>query len=117
MRKRVGELGVILFAISLMLCSFEAVVYFYNLSKTLGLAKTVLFSFLPFYVFPTYSVFEPLDFGVKVFLVLSSPFVVFRNPFFSPWTLGDWTPFLFCILGTFLLGLSYKEFFWGKEIR
>jgi hypothetical protein len=114
MREKVGELGIILLAISFMLSSIEAVVRFYNLSKTLGLVKTFLFSFLPFYAFPTYSVFPPLDFLVKVFLVLTPPFVVFRNPLFSPWTLGDWGPMLFCILGALLLGLSYKKFLLGE---
>jgi hypothetical protein len=114
MKKKIEELGIILLAIAFMLCSLESVVRFYNLSQTLGFAKTFLLSLLPFYAFPTYSVFEPLDFLVKIFLALTPPFIAFHNPLFAPWTLGDWTPVPFCIIGAFLLGVNHKKLFLGR---
>jgi hypothetical protein len=114
MKKKVEGLGIILMAISFMLCFIQTIVHFYKLSKTLGFVKTLILSFLPFYAFPTYSVFKPIDSLVNPILVLTLPFVALRNPFFSPWTLGDWAPFLFCMFGAFLLGFSYKELFLGR---
>jgi hypothetical protein len=97
--KKFEGLGIILIIISFILCFIKTIAYFYELSKTLGFVEAFILFLLPFHSFPTYSVFKPIDFLVNIVLVFIPPFIAFNIPLLAPWTLGDWTSVIFCIIG------------------
>jgi hypothetical protein len=103
MKRFFEGLGIILIAISFILCFIKTIAYFYELSKTQGFWRAFILFLLPFHPFPIYSVFKPIDFLVNVILVFIPPFIALNTPLFAPWTWGDWIPFIFCIIGA----LSY----------